>query len=92
MTRSTTREGDEPIERYGWYDGDTDTFLYHTELNGEYVDPFFETEDEAKDYLAKLADNGNKEDYMGLSLRKVGDRKIGEAVEVLTEQSGLMDF
>lgn len=60
-------------------------------MNGEFADPFFDSEAAAHDYLEQLANNGDREEYAGLLYNMQG-RKVGEAVEVLTEQSGIMDF
>jgi hypothetical protein len=56
------------------------------------VDPFFNSVDGAERYLESLADMNGKEQYDGLVLRKSGNRKVMEATEVLTEQSGLTDW
>lgn len=56
------------------------------------VDPFFGSVSEAERYLESLADLYDKEQYTGLVLRKSGNRKVMEATEVLTEQSGLADW
>lgn len=77
---------------YAGYNPDTDSYLYHTEANGEYADPFFEEEDAARDFLEKRAETRTKEEYEGHSLHKLRAKKIGEAVEVLTDQAGIGDF
>ncbi|RMB12928.1 hypothetical protein [Haloplanus aerogenes] len=56
------------------------------------VDPFFGSIEEAERYLEDLADRHGKEQYIGLVLRKSGNRKVEEATEVLTEQSGIADW
>jgi len=56
------------------------------------ADPFFGSVDEAERYLKELADLHGKEQYENMVLRKSGNRKVMEATEVLTEQSGLVDF
>jgi hypothetical protein len=56
------------------------------------ADPFFGSIDEAERYLKGLADLHGKEQYENMVLRKSGNRKVMEATEVLTEQSGLVDF
>jgi hypothetical protein len=66
--------------------------VYHTGVGDELVDPFFNTVKEAENYLEELADRHGKEQYDGLVLRKSGNRKVMEATEVLTEQSGLTDW
>lgn len=77
---------------YSWYDPDTDTYLYHTQVNDEYADPFFDTEEDARQFLEQQADINGEERYEGLTLQKHRSKKIGEAVEVLTDQSGIEDF
>jgi hypothetical protein len=66
--------------------------VYHTESGDELVDPFFGSVEEAEQHLENLSDLRGKEQYTGMVLRKSGNRKVEEATEVLTEQSGLMDF
>jgi len=66
--------------------------VYHTETEDEMVDPFFGSVDEAERYLESLADRHGNQRYEGLVLGKSGNRKVKEATEVLTEQSGLGDF
>ncbi|MXR52389.1 hypothetical protein GRX03_12340 [Halovenus sp. WSH3] len=66
--------------------------VYHTESGDELVDPFFGTVQEAEQYLENLADLHGKEQYTSMVLRKSGNRKVEEATEVLTEQSGLTDW
>jgi len=78
--------------KYAWYNPDTGSYLYHTETNGEYADPFFEEENEAREYLERLAESRTKAEYEKLSLHKLKSKKIGETVEVLTDQAGIHDF
>jgi hypothetical protein len=77
---------------YYWYDPDTGAALEHTGLNDEKTVPFFPDEETAHDYLEKRAEAGGKERYEGLSLYKARTRKVGDAVDVLTDQSGIEDF
>lgn len=77
---------------YAWFDPDTGGLLYHTEANSEFADPFFEEEESARDFLERQADLNGNESYENLSLQKFKAKKIGEAVEILTDQSGLADF
>ena len=65
--------------------------LYHTEST-EFVDPFFNTINEAEQFLEGQADQNGKEPYNGLVLRRTSNEKTKEATEVLTEQSGLTDW
>lgn len=44
------------------------------------------------EYLERRAENGDKQRYEGLSLYKACARKVGDAVDVLTNQSGIEDF
>ncbi len=66
--------------------------VYHSESGDGLVDPFFGSVDEAEQYLESLADLHGEEQYTGLVLRKIGNTKVEEATEVLTEQSGLTDW
>lgn len=78
---------------YAWYDPDTDTYLTHAEAGDEFATPFFEEEEAARrflDHRAREVDDNDRFD--GLSLQKLRAKKIGEAVEVLTDQSGIHDF
>ena len=56
------------------------------------VIPFFNTVDDAEQFLENQANQYGKERYQGLVLRKTGNRKVEESTDVLTEQSGLADF
>ncbi|WP_089386095.1 hypothetical protein [Halorubrum vacuolatum] len=78
--------------RTQYYWSGEDGVVYHTEAGDELVDPFFGSVEEAERYLENLADLNGKEPYNGLVLRKSGNRKVMEATEVLTEQSGLTDW
>jgi len=78
------------LTQYYW--SGEDGVVYHTETEGEMVDPFFNSVDEAERYLENLADTNGREQYDGMVLRKSGNRKVIEATEVLTEQSGLTDW
>lgn len=77
---------------YAWYNPDTNGFLYHTEVNGEFANPFFDDEEDAHNFLEQHAEIHGKHQYENLSLQKLKAKKIGEAVEVLTNQSGIQDF
>lgn len=77
---------------YAWYNPDTDSYLYHTEANGEYADPFFEDQDDARAFLEQKAAAKTTQEYENVSLHKLRSKKIGEAVEVLTDQVGLDKF
>lgn len=78
---------------YGWYDGETDTYLTHVEVGDDFASPFFEEEGDARRYLEHVAEL--REDTSGLedlSLRKLKAKKVGEAVEILTDQAGIGDY
>lgn len=78
---------------YAWYDPDTGTYLTHAEAGDEFATPFFEDEDAARRYLDHRAgERGDLDRFEGLSLQKLRAKKIGEAVEVLTDQAGIEDF
>lgn len=77
---------------YYWLDPDTGAALYHTGVNDEETIPFFRDEGSAMDYLEKRVEGGDKEQYKGLSLYKARTQKVGDAVDVLTDQAGLVDF
>lgn len=76
---------------YYWLNPDTGAALYHTEVNGEEANPFFGSVSEAEQYLEKLG-NDQPERYEGLSLYKAKVQKVEDAVEVLTDQSGIDEF
>lgn len=78
--------------RTQYYWSGEDGVVYHTEAGDELVDPFFDSVEEAERYLENLADLHGKQQYDSLVLRKSGNRKVEEATEVLTEQSGLADW
>lgn len=77
---------------YYWLDPDTGSALEHTGVNDEQTIPFFGDEETAKEYLERRAENGDKEKYEGLSLYQARAKKVGDAVDVLTDQSGIDDF
>jgi hypothetical protein len=66
--------------------------IYHSEADGELVDPFFGSVEEAEHYLENLAQLNGEEQYTNLVLRKTGNRKVKEATDVLTNQTGLTDW
>jgi hypothetical protein len=68
---------------------------YHTDLsNGELdvVDPFFDSVEAAESYLERQNENTGNGTYEDMVLYDTGGRRIEEAVEVLTDQSGFTDF
>lgn len=77
---------------YYWVDPDTGAALEHTSVGNEGTIPFFDSEESAEEYLEKRAEMGDKTDYEGLSLYQGRTRKVGDAVDVLTDQSGIEDF
>lgn len=79
-------------ERTQYYWSGEDGIIYHTENSGEMVEPFFGSIQEAEHYLEDLAERHGKGQYIGLVLRKSGNRKVEEATEVLTQQSGLREW
>jgi len=79
-------------KRTQYYWSGEEGVVYHTESGDELVDPFFGSIEEAEQYLENLADHHGKGQYTGMVLRKSGNRKVEEATEILTEQSGLADF
>jgi hypothetical protein len=91
------READEEVlsdggSRTQYYWSGDEGVVYHTEAGEDLVDPFFGSVEEAEQYLESLADRHGKERYTGMVLRKSGNRKVEEATEVLTEQSGLTEW
>lgn len=66
--------------------------LYHTEKDEDIVIPFFDTVEDAETFLENQADRHGEDRYKGMVLRKTGNQKVEEAVEVLTSQSGLTDW
>jgi hypothetical protein len=79
-------------QRVKYYWSGEDGIMYHTEVENEFVDPFFNTIDEAERFLQNQADIYGEERYQGMVLRRTGNRKMKEATDVLTEQSGLSDW
>lgn len=76
--------------QYYWV-GETGV-LYHSEIDGDLVNPFFDTMYDAEQFLESQAEQHGEERYSGMVLRKTGHRKVEEATEVLTSQSGLTDW
>jgi len=66
--------------------------VYHTEAGDELVDPFFDTIEEAEQFLQNQAEQHGQEMYQGMVLRRAGNMKMKEATDVLTEQAGLTDW
>lgn len=78
---------------YAWYDPNTDTYLTHVEAGDEFASPFFPDETAARRYLDHRAHEvDDTARFEGLSLHKLRAKKIGEAVEVLTDQAGIDEF
>jgi len=77
---------------YYWLNPDTGAALEHTGVNDETTVPFFPDEESAEAYLERRAESGEEEQYEHLSLYKARARKVGGAVDVLTDQSGIEDF
>lgn len=76
---------------YYWLNPDTGAALYHTEVNGEEANPFFGSVDEAERYLEKHCGEEVSQ-YEGLTLYNAKVEKVEDAVEVLTDQSGIDEF
>jgi hypothetical protein len=77
-------------KRYYW---STDNgVLFHTGVGDERVNPFFDTVDEAEDFLQKRADMNGQNKYSGATLRVAGGEKVMEATNVLTSQAGIGQF
>lgn len=78
---------------YAWYDPDTETYLSHGEIDEGFAQPFFENEEGARQFLDhRSREVDDKSCFEGLPLQKLRAKKIGEVVEVLTDQSGIEDF
>jgi len=78
---------------YAWYDPDTDTYLTHAVAGTDFATPFFDKEEDARRFLDyRSQEINNTARFEGLTLRKHRIKKVGEAVEVLTDQSGIEDF
>jgi hypothetical protein len=97
ISRRVGREWEEEVlpdggrrTQYYWV-GD-EGVLYHTEKEEDVVLPFFDTVEAAEQFLENQADRNGEERYQGMVLRKTGNQKVEEAVEVLTSQSGLTDW
>jgi len=84
--------GQRQAQTYYWLDPDTGAALEHTAVGEEKTIPFFPDEDNAKEYLEHRAETGAEADYDDLSLYRSRTRKVADAVDVLTDQSGIEDF
>jgi hypothetical protein len=89
---SDLHSGTTRVTVYYWYDPDTGAVLEHTGVNDEQTVPFFPDEAAAHDYLEHRDDAVEEDQYDGLSLYKARTRKVGDAVDVLTDQSGIDEF
>lgn len=77
---------------YYWVDPDTGAALYHTGVNDEATVPFFSDVGTAETYLEQRADTGDHDEYANYSLYEARTQKVVDAVDVLTDQSGIEDF
>ena len=75
-----------------YYWSGEDGILYHTSKGEDMVVPFFNTVDDAEQFLENQASQHGKDRYSSMVLRKSGNRKVEEATDVLTEQSGIDDY
>lgn len=90
--RTQLHNGKKRANVYYWLDPDTDSALYHTEVNGEQSVPFFADEEAASEFLERQAEMNGDNQYSGMSLYKAKARKVKDAKDVLTDQAGLGDF
>ncbi|SEO99495.1 hypothetical protein SAMN05216388_102623 [Halorientalis persicus] len=77
-------------EQYYW--SGSNGVLTHTKFGEDMANPFFDTEEEAKNFLERKAEAHGEERYKGMVLRKTGNDKVLEATQVLTDQAGLSDW
>ena len=89
---SDLHDGTRKATVYYWLDPDTGAALEHTGVNDESTVPFFPDEEAAEAYLERRAGSEGDQQYEHLSLYKARTRKVGDAVDVLTDQSGIEDF
>ena len=75
-----------------WVNPDTGAALYHTGVNEEETIPFFKDVGAAETYLEQCADRDDSDAYDQYSLYEAKTRKVTDAVDVLTDQSGIADF
>jgi len=78
--------------RTKYYWSGQDGILYHTEKGDDMVIPFFNSEEDAGDFIERQAEENGKERYEGMVLRKTGDRKVAEAKDFIYSDSQLTDF
>ncbi|EMA11571.1 hypothetical protein SAMN05443574_103306 [Haloarcula vallismortis] len=78
--------------RTKYYWSGQDGILYHTEKGEDIVVPFFNTEEDAGDFIERQAELHGKDRYEGMVLRKTGDRKVAEAKDFIYNDSQLTDF
>lgn len=77
---------------YYWVDPDTGAALYHTELSDEATVPFFADVGSAETHLERQAAAWDRDEYAKHSLYQAKTRKVVDAVDLLTDQSGIGDF
>lgn len=79
---------------YYWLAPDTGAALYHTGVNDESTIPFFPDVGAADRYLdQRAAEDPEEEDrFEKYSMNEAQTRKIGDAVDGLTDQSAIEDF
>lgn len=77
---------------YYWLDPDTGSALYHTEVNDEAAVPFLPDICSAETYLEQCAEAGDRDRYAKYSHYQARTRKVGDAVNLLTDQIRINDF
>jgi len=89
---SDIHNGKRTAKVYYWLDPETGSALEHTGVNDEQTIPFFPDEESAQAYLERQADTGDTDEYEKYSLYQARAKKVGDAVDVLTDQSGIDEF
>lgn len=77
---------------YYWVHPDTGAALYHTGVGEDTAIPFFDDVGAAETYLEQRAERDDSNEYDQYSLYEAKTRKVMDAVDVLTDQSGIVDF
>lgn len=77
---------------YYWVNPETDAALVHTEVGDEEAILFFDSVGAAESYLEARVEYGAEDRYETLSLYEATVQKIGDATDVLTEQTGIHEF
>lgn len=77
---------------FTWYNPELDMYLFEMEVEGEFGDFLYESEDQAYGSLEQLSEESEHDLYESMVLKKAKMKQVGEALDVLTDQQELFDY